>query len=218
MTKLLKAVVFDVDGTLTEVESSWQFLHQQLGTWDRGKQYAEQFSQGVISYEKWAQLDASLWSGVSIETVQEIICRIPYMKGVKDVLATLKKEGLKTILLSAGLSLLTERIKREIEVDDCLANELVVKDGFLTGEVEVNVSVLNKDITLHRILQKMDVAMFECAAVGDDETMIPLFKRVSLGIAFNPCKNLVEQCADVVVKGDDIRGVLPYLLHRQKGK
>jgi len=54
--------------------------------------------------------------------------------------------------------------------------------------------------------------MDECAAVGDDETLIPLFENVGLSIAFNPRSWVVEERADVVVKGDDLREVLPYLL------
>jgi phosphoserine phosphatase len=116
------------------------------------------------------------------------------------------------VLLSAGLSLATERINKEIGVDDSLANELIVKDGFLTGEVKVNVSFSNKDEALRPILQRFDVRIDECAAVGDDETMIPLFEKVGLRIAFNPRNKLVEEHADVVVRGNDLREVLPHLV------
>jgi len=210
--KKLSLVVFDVDGTLMKVVSSWQFLHEQLGTWDRGKQYAEQFFRGAITYEDWARLDASLWRGLRLERVRRIVDSIPYTIGAQDVIAALRKKGFKVVLLSAGLSPVTERIEREIEVDGSLANELKVENGFLTGEVKVNVSVDNKDKVLLRMLKKFNLGMDECAAVGDDETLIPLFENVGLSIAFNPRSWVVEERADVVVKGDDLREVLPYLL------
>ncbi|MFQ6080382.1 MAG: HAD family hydrolase [Candidatus Bathyarchaeia archaeon] len=210
--KKLRLVVFDVDGTLIRVKSSWQHLHEQLGTWDKGRKYAKQFFQGNITYEDWARLDASLWRGLPLERVQRIVNDIPYTDGARDAITTLKRRGLVVVLLSAGLSIVTDRIRGEIGVDDSLANELVVKDGFLTGEVKVNVSFRNKDEALHRILKKFDVTPDECAAVGDDETLVPLFERVGLGIAFNPRKKVVEKHADVVVKGNDLRQVLPHLL------
>jgi len=208
----LRLVVFDVDGTLIKVESSWQHLHEQLGTWDRGRKYAEQFFKGFITYEDWARLDASLWRGMPLERVQRIVNDIPYMDGALDTITTLRRRGLLVVLLSAGLSIITDRIREEIGVDDSLANELVVKNGFLTGEVKVNVSFRNKDEVLHRILEKFGVTPDECAAVGDDETLIPLFEKVGLGIAFNPTKKVVENHADVLVKGNDLREVLPHLL------
>jgi len=210
----LKLVVFDVDGTLIKARSSWQFLHEQLCTWDKGKQYAKQFFQGFITYEGWAKSDASLWKGLPIEKVQQIVDSVQYIDGAQEVITTLRRNGFKVVLLSAGLSIFTERIKKEIGVDDGLANELVVENGFLTGEVKVNVSVRNKDEALRSILRKFDVKMSECAAVGDDETVIPLFDRVSLGIAFNPRSEAVEKHADVAVVGDDLRRVLPYLLEK----
>ena len=210
--KKLRLVVFDVDGTLLRAVSSWQFLHEKLGTWDKGKQYAEQFFRGTITYEDWARLDASLWRGSKIETVRKIVGSIPYTYGARDVVTALRRNGFKVVLLSAGLSIVTERIEREIGVDDSLANDLKVENGLLTGEVKANVSVDNKDTALLRMLKKFDLRIDECAAVGDDETLIPLFETVGLSIAFNPRSWVVEERADVVVKGEDLRKVLPFLL------
>jgi len=210
--KKLRLVVFDVDGTLIRVESSWRHLHKQLGTWDRGKKYAERFFKGFITYEDWARLDASLWRGLPLERVQRIVNDIPYTDGARDVITTLRRRGVMVVLLSAGLSIVTDRIRGEIGVDDSLANELVVENGFLTGEVRVDVSFSNKGEVLHRFLEKFGVTPDECAAIGDDETMIPLFEKVGLGIAFNPRKKVVEKRADVVVKGNDLRQILPHLL------
>jgi len=208
----LKLVVFDVDGTLIRTYSSWQHLHEHLGTWDRGRRYAERFHRGTITYEEWARLDASLWKGLPLKRVQQVIDGIPYVDGAREVITTLRKAGFKVVLLSAGLSLVTERISREVEVDDSLTNELVVKDGFLTGEVKVNVSFDNKDEALRSILQRFDVEIGECAAVGDDETMIPLFEKAGFRIAFNPRDKIVEKHADVVIKSNDLRDVLPHLI------
>ena len=211
-------MVFDVDGTLIKVNSSWQFLHKKLGTWHKGKQHAKQFHQGTITYEKWAKLDASLWKGLHIKRIQRIIDHIPYIDGTQDAITTLKQNNLKTILLSAGLSLITERIKREIKVDDSIANELIIQNGLLTGNVKVNVSFHNKDKALRHILQKFNTKIIECAAVGDDETLILLFKKVGLGIAFNPTEKTVEKHADVVVKTNDLRQVLPHLRKQKNPK
>jgi len=207
-----KLVVFDVDGTLTKVASSWQFLHEKLGTWNMGKKYAEQFFQGAITYEDWARQDASLWRNLPLKRVQRIVDGMPYTDGTREVLTILRDGGLKVVLISAGLSFVAERIEREIGVDASLANELKVENGFLTGEVKVNVSVHNKDMVLLRMLKKFNLGVDECAAVGDDETLIPLFEKVGFSIAFNPRSWVVEERADVAVKSEDLREVLPFLL------
>ena len=207
-----KLVVFDVDGTLVKIASSWQFLHEKLGTWDAGKQHAEQFFRGAITYGDWAKLDASLWTGLKLQRIQQIFDCLSYTDGAKEVIATLRRKGLKVILLSAGLTLVTKKVEKEVNADDAIANELKVKNGLVTGGVRVHVSVNNKDKVLEHILKKFDLTMEECAAVGDDETLIPLFEKVGLSIAFNSHSEIVKNKADFVVEGNDLRRVLP-LLH-----
>jgi len=121
---------------------------------------------------------------------------------------------LKVVLLSAGLSLLSEKIERELSIDYSLSNELIVKDNFLTGEVKVNVSLNNKDKVLNHVLRRFSVKSDECCAVGDDESLISLFKKVALGIAFNPCSDEVEKNADIVVKSKNLRDILPHILKK----
>lgn len=209
-----KLVVFDVDGTLMKT-FSWQHLHETLGTWNRGRKYFEQFFRGDITYEEWACLDAALWRGQPLEKIRQIVDAMPYTDGAREVLTALRKKGFKVVLLSAGLSLVTKRIRKEIGVDAASANELIVKNGFLTGGVKVNVSFNNKDEALHPILKKFNAEMNDCIAVGDDETLIPLFEKVRLAIAFNPRNKNVEKHADIVVKSNDLHDVLAHILSKQ---
>jgi phosphoserine phosphatase len=209
----MKLVVFDVDGTLVRAHS-WQFLHEALGTWSKGKRYFELFFTGRITYDEWARLDASLWRGSRVDQVKQIIKTIPYTYGAQETISTLKEKDFKVFLLSAGLSLVAERINEEIGVDGYLANDLIVKEGFLTGEVKVNVSFYNKDEALSRVLPKWNLKMKDCIAVGDDPTIIPLFKKVGLSIAFNPVDEDIARHADVV-ESKDLRRILPYILSEQ---
>jgi phosphoserine phosphatase len=208
----LRLVVFDVDGTLLQVDSIWRFLHEKLGTWNKGKQNAKRFYQGGITYEKWAQLDVSLWRNQSFTEIRQMVSRIPYVDGAQEVIKTLKKCGLKVVLLSAGLSIVCERIEKDLEIDYSLSNEVTVKNDILTGEVKVNVSLNNKDNVLNHILHRFNAKTDECCAVGDDESLIPLFRKVNLGIAFNPCSEEVEKNADVVVKSKGLCDILPHIL------
>lgn len=211
----IKLVIFDVDGTILQ-SFGWQFIHQNLGTWDAAKEYSDQFFSNRITYEEWARLDTALWKGQTIAKIKEIIEQMPYTAGAREILAILKRRGIGTYLLSAGLSQVAERIKKETLIDGYTANTLLAKDGFLTGEVEVNVSFHSKDRNLPHILQRFNATQKECAAVGDDPSLIPLFKKVALAIAFNPTSIEVEENADVTIKNKDLRKILPYLLKNNR--
>jgi phosphoserine phosphatase len=48
-----------------------------------------------------------------------------------------------------------------------------------------------------------------CAAVGNSCFDIPMLEMCGLGIAFNPEDKCVVQSADVVVKGKNLRDIIP---------
>ncbi len=207
----IKLVIFDIDGTILQTYS-WQHLHQNLGTWNQAKKYYNQFFKNQITYKEWAQLDAALWKNQPLTKINQIINQMPYTKGAKQTITTLKQKRIKTYLLSAGLTQVAERIQKETGTDGYTANTLITKDGYLTGEVEVNVSFYNKDDHLPSILRKFNLKAKECVAVGDDPTLIPLFKKVALAIAFNPTDKNIEKHAHVTIKSSDFRNILPYIL------
>ena len=155
-----KLAVFDVDGTLTGVESCWRFIHEWLGTWEGGRRNAGLYFSGEISYDDWAQMDAALWRGVSLEKIRGIIAEIRFINGIREVFEFLKGNGMKIVLLTAGLALLTERIAREFPVDCYVANELEVENGRLTGKVKVKVSLENKGEILNGLLDSVTLHFY----------------------------------------------------------
>jgi len=137
----LRIVFFDCDGTLTTVKSSWQYIHERLGVWDRNAdEFQRLFRAGEIDYLEFCRRDASLWKGMTEKRVLEIIEEIPYHDGVRETMRTLGCEGVLTVLLSTGLSFLVERVKQELGMTLAVANELVVENGVLTGDIRINVA------------------------------------------------------------------------------
>ena len=207
----IKLVIFDVDGTLIQAYS-WQHIHQSLNTWNQAKKHGDQFFNNQITYKQWAQLDVALWTNQPLTKINHIISQMPYTEGAKETITTLKLNNIKTFLLSAGLTQVAERINKELGVNGFTANTLTAKDGRLTGKVKVNVSFHNKHKHLSTILQKFNLTPQQCAAVGDDPTLTPLFKKVHLAIAFNPTDKTVEKHAHVTVRSNNLQDILPHIL------
>jgi len=208
-------VVFDVDGTITAVPSCWRYIHEHLGTWSKAKIYAELFFRGEITYLEWALLDVGLWRGIPLEKIKHILNKIPYTEGAIETLRTLKDFGMRIVFISAGLTLLTDRVCKDIEVDYAIANELVAKNGILTGEVKINVDYDGKAKILRRLLKEFNIKSRECVAVGDDETVIPLFKMCGQSIAYDPKTKKVEENAKIIVRAKDLRKIIPHIIEEK---
>jgi len=200
-----KAVAFDVDGVITDIESIWRFIHQELNTLKIAEKNAKLYYSGKITYEEWALLDAGLWKGVSYEKMANIVRKIPLKDGLKELTSFLKARGLRIFAISAGLDLLREPLYREAFFDEFLANKLIIKNGKVTGEVEVHVTVENKGEILEKLCLKYGFSPIHVIAVGDSEVDIPMFRKAGLSIAFNPNKLEVAKEADVTLYGDLIK-------------
>ena len=202
-------MIFDLDGTLTLVDSLWSYLHNHFETWDSGKVTAQKYKDGKISYKDWAEADAKVWTGISVDEVMKILNQIPYSKGAKDVFKSLHDKGVKTAIVSAGLSIFADKVAKELGADLAVANELEIVDGKLTGRITVNVSVADKDKVAKEIASQFNIPLEEIALVGDrgNDLSVP----ECLKIAFRPADSIARSRADVIVDGDDLSRVLDYL-------
>ncbi len=203
----VKVVFFDCDGTLTTVRSSWQYIHERLGLWDRNAdEFQRLFRAGQIDYLEFCRRDAALWKGMTEKRVLEIIGEIPYHEGVRETIEALKGEGVLTVLLSTGLSFLVERVKRELGMTLAVSNELVVEKGVLTGDIRIHVAhdtgrpacegpgsaaaaaeaLRHKGYWVRKVLSERGLRKEESAAVGDGEGDRGMFEEAGVAIGYHP--------------------------------
>ncbi len=209
MNRNIRLVIFDLDGTLTPVESLWRYLHDTFGTWDQGKTAALRYKRGEISYKEWAETDAGCWTGKSVSQVTRVLERIPYREGTREVFEELKHRQVKTAILSAGLSVLANRIAKELGADMAVSNELETNDGRLTGGIRVKVAVNNKREIIEQIAAQLNVPIRSVALVGDQA--FDLSHAECLRIAFRPKNETARREADFVVEENNLTRILQYL-------
>ena len=210
MIRPIHLVIFDLDGTLTQIDSLWRHLHDAFGTWKQGELVSQRYWRGEISYREWAETDARCWAGTPVSEVKRIMDGIAYTVGAREVFEELRRKNVKTAILSAGLTILADKARLDLNADFALANELRTNDGHLTGEIAVKVAVNNKGMFIEQIAAKFAVPLREVALVGDRS--FDLSKPECLKIAFKPKDDMAKQNADVLVVDDDLRAILQYLI------
>jgi phosphoserine phosphatase len=181
-----KIAFLDCDGTLTTVKSSWEHLHRRLGLWtENADEYQALFRQGSIDYHEFCRRDALLWKGLKLDSVLPVLNDIPYQPGARDLVRSLKKAGIITVIISTGLSFLVEKVKNELGIDRTFANDLLVARGVLSGEIRINVDYDMKGDIVRATLWDLGLAFDEASAIGDGEGDKGMFEAVGLPIAFN---------------------------------
>ncbi len=205
-------VFFDMDGVLLDTVSSWKYIHDHFGT--TNERSIMPYLRGDIDYLEFIRRDVSLWmtdgQHVKKETIQRILDSIPFIQGAKDCISFLNKHQVHTAIVSAGLDLLADRVARDLGIQYSFANSVKVgADGRLTGEGVLHVELMQKDVVVRFLAQKLHVPLESCAAVGNSCFDIPMLEVCGLGIAFNPGDQCIVKSADVVVQGKDLREIIP---------
>ncbi len=205
-------VIFDLDGTLTQERSIWEYIHKQLGKWyGFAEEHQKKFLAGEISYDRFCELDAEVWKGMQVEALAEIVRTVPFHPGVDELIGHLKHKGLKLAMVSSGLSLLSSWVHHRYGFDYSVSNDLLHENGTLTGKVRIQVYFDKKAEWVEKILKQFGVKSEEMIAIGDSRGDLDLFRMAGLSVAFNSsCKEL-DQMADVCVKSGDLADIIPQL-------
>lgn len=185
----VKLVVFDVDGVLVNVKSSWHYIHERLGVAEEAERVKDMFVSGRIDYVKWMELDTRLWINarggkLHKRDILEILSDIEVDKEAPQVFRWLRKRGTRIAMVSGGVDLLVSRIAETLGVDIWLANKLLFdKKGYLVPGGIPLVGVW-KDKAVKRIANEIGISLSETAFVGDSEWDAPAMAIVGYPISY----------------------------------
>ena len=205
-------VIFDLDGTLTQERSIWEYIHKQLGKWyGFAEAYQNQFLAGKISYEEFCELDAQVWKGMRVKELLEIVKTVPFHAGVDELINHLKQRRLKLSMVSSGLSLLSNWVHKKYGFDYSVSNDLLHENGVLTGKVKIQVYYDKKAEWVEKILKEFALKPEEAIAIGDSKGDIDMFQMVGFSIAFNSSCRDLDQIASVCISGENLADIIPKL-------
>jgi len=205
-----KLVIFDLDGTLTQERSIWEYIHKKLRKWyGFAEEYQNLFLAGKISYEEFCERDAQVWKGMKVEELSKIVETVPFHPGVDELIDYIKQKGLKLSMVSSGLSLLSNWVHEKYGFDYSVSNDLLHENGILTGKVKIQVNYDKKAEWVKKIVKQFGVNPEEVVAIGDSKGDMDMFQMVGFSIAFNSsCKDL-DKIASVCIQSQNLADIIP---------
>lgn len=205
----IKLVAFDMEGCLVDVPTLWEIMHRKLGTWEtHGLRYWNEYLEGEYDYHDFARKDVAVWAGTPTGLLDEAVSEVPIMPGAREMFNELQARNIKVAIITNGLRCLAERLQGEFGIDHVFANQLIVRDGRVTGEIKFDVPYHYKGQCLLDLMDKEGLTPGQVAAVGDGPADLKMFEVVSHGILFNPCFDDVPEGVEHVVEEKDLTRVL----------
>ncbi len=210
---MIKLIFFDMDGVLTEEKSSWFYVNNRLGINNR-QNYLNYIS-GNLDYYDFFRMDISAWikkyPDITMEEVKSILKEIHATSGIENSIAYLKKNKIISVIVSGGISWLSDRLMANFGIDEAYANRIFFdRNGKLIPDGEVQVNPLKKDVVMVKIMEKYGVSPEECIAVGDSESDYSMYKAVNNFIAFNSDSDILSKVARANLNGN-MDSILNYI-------
>ena len=200
-------IVFDMDGTLIDGETIDE-LAKAANVGDLVVALTKRAMRGEMDFEEALRERVKLLKGLKVAEVNKVALDIPLMKGAKELIRELKKEH-KIAMVSGGFTIVARRVAQELEIDCLIANELIIKDGVLTGEVVGPLVRQNsKKEALEAIAKREGIRPEDCIVIGDGANDISMFKAAGFSIAFNASPVLYD-IADIIIMKKDLTLILP---------
>ena len=196
--------IFDVEGVLYDAEYL-PLLAEKVNKENQIWEITKKGIEGKIDWVKGLEERVHLLRGIDYDTCVEVANSLPIMTGAKEACLALKNAGWKIMAVSGGFTIITDRLKKELDLDFIYSNELVFKDGKL-DDVVVNVDADKAKAAMIKI-NEWDEKKENIITVVDGANDVKLFDITGFGIAFR-AQDLVKDLATVTLDEKDLSKII----------
>ncbi len=164
----------------------------------------ERAMRGEIEFEPALRERVGLLKGLPVSTIDEVLKKhITPTPGGRELVATMRAHGAWTCLISGGFTLFTNAVAATIGFQENRANELLVRDGKLTGEVaEPILGRAAKLATLVELREAFDLDDIDTLVVGDGANDLGMIQQAGLGVAYHAKPAVAAAAAARIDYGD----------------
>jgi phosphoserine phosphatase len=203
-----RLLIADMDSTMIEQECIDE-LGVMAGIGEPIKAITARAMRGELDFEGALKERVKLLKDLDVRVIDTILReRISFMPGGRTLIATMKASGAHTALVSGGFTPFTARVAADLGFDENQANELIVVDGLLTGEVGHPILGQQAKLdALRRIAARLGITTADALAVGDGANDLAMLGEAGMGVALH-AKPQVQAQARFRVNHGDLTGLL----------
>lgn len=201
-------LVMDMDSTAIEIECIDE-IAKLAGVGEQVSEVTAAAMRGELDFAESLHARVATLRDASVSVIDQVADNLPLMPGLENLVSELQKHSWKLVIASGGFTYMTDVLKRQLNLDATVANQLEMKDGKLTGKVLGRIVDANvKAETVVTLAKEYNIEQSQTIAMGDGANDLVMMAAAQLGVAFH-AKPLVRKQADVSVK----KGGLDQLLY-----
>jgi phosphoserine phosphatase len=203
-----KLLLADMDSTIIGCECLDE-LADFAGLKPQIAAITERAMRGEIEFESSLRERVALLKGMPASILQRAYDeRVTVNIGARSLVRTMEEADATTMLISGGFSFFSARVASDVGFGGQQANELLVVDGKLTGQVrEPILGRSAKREALHLLVLESGITLADAIAIGDGANDLGMIADAGLGIAYR-AKPVVAAAAGARLDHSDLEAVL----------
>jgi phosphoserine phosphatase len=203
-----KLLVADMDSTIIGCECLDE-LADMAGLKPQISAITERAMRGEIAFGAALRQRVAMLKGLPLSALEQTYNeRVRLNPGARELVATMKANGARTLLVSGGFTYFTARVAAEAGFDEHQANTLLDDGAALTGEVaEPILGRAAKLAALEYEVARLGIGFADTLAVGDGANDLAMIGRAGLGVAYH-AKPIVAEAAAARIDHADLTALL----------
>lgn len=203
-----KLLVSDMESTIIDCECLDE-LADFAGIKPQIAAITERAMKGEIEFAGALRERVGLLKGLPLTTLERVWReRVHLIAGAKELVATMKANGARTLLVSGGFSYFTSRVAASVGFDEHQSNTLLDDGERLAGTVgEPILGREAKREALERAVAGLRISTSDAVAVGDGANDLAMIQEAGLGVAYH-AKPMVAAAAGASIKHGDLTALL----------
>jgi len=204
-------LVMDMDSTLIAIECIDE-IADMFNIKPQVAAITESAMRGEIEFAESLRRRVALLKGLDESALQRVYDeRLKLSPGAEHMIATLKANGVKTMLVSGGFTFFTDRLKQKLGLDFAEANVMNIVNGKITGNVlgELLDAQAKADYLTQTRL-RLGLKQEQVIALGDGANDLKMMAVAGAGIAYH-AKPVVQAQATFALNYTGLEGVIGLL-------
>lgn len=190
-----KLIFFDLDGTLIEGNSWYEFNLYFGMSPAEDKILMDWYNREIITYSEWDSIIVKILTEknqCTSEKVKEFIKTIIPRPETREVINACKEKGYTTIILSGTMKQIAEGFNEHVGADFVYTTSEIIFDAEGNFETIKNEKKegLSKRMIFERVCNEYGVNAEETIHVGDSRNDIEIFEKTEKGILIGNYKSL----------------------------
>ena len=182
-----KAVIFDLDGTLTEHNSWFEFTKFFGASVDDHIKIYKDALAGKISLEESKQKLIKMWQqseNANEKSINDLFASWSVKHDALRVVEWLQNSGFRVGIITGSMKQYVKYVAKALSLDDYYSSAELMYDenGLLIDfDYSINQSAV-KLVQLEQFCRRYGLGMSDCIVVGDGDNDIDIFKETNRGI------------------------------------